>query len=387
MDEDDVTRPRVTRSAGVIGVLAVLAAFLGGFVAGRVTHDDDAAAIQAVGGDDTADTAGTDGTDDGATETTWAMGPASGPAMAPALPSLPQRLFRRTSTDGFSVRVFRNDMQAGEQQCAAGMWCPPPECNPSSYIEAQVVGEWSVAQGGGPLWPVRDGTPARVIGTVSTWYTDEPVFGVLVRTAAAVTNVRITYEGHSDEMAPIDGLAVIVVPDPNPPDVTMGRPFPEGAVVEAVVDGAAVPLPLQDAFSTDPACVPPPPAPPPLPDPGEQPSDVAAADAAVRAVFQQAFGAEDDAGKDAAIDDPAGLAEIREDLKARYPELLGDRITYEITEIVFTGPDTAAYYFRPVIADYSELPRQIGSARIVDGSWKVTRATACAMFSLGGAGC
>jgi hypothetical protein len=67
--------------------------------------------------------------------------------------------------------------------------------------------------------------------------------------------------------------------------------------------------------------------------------------------------------------------------------MVGDRVTYEITDIVFTSPTAAAFYFRPVIDDYGELPRQIGGARIVDGEWKVTRATACAMFRLGGSSC
>ena len=52
--DDEVPRPRVTRSAGVIGVLAVIAAFAGGFVAGRVADSDDEPdqAVEVVGADD-----------------------------------------------------------------------------------------------------------------------------------------------------------------------------------------------------------------------------------------------------------------------------------------------------------------------------------------------
>ena len=107
----------------------------------------------------------------------------------------------------------------------------------------------------------------------------------------------------------------------------------------------------------------------------------------IRDRFHTAFGAADDAAKDAAVDDPTGLRDLGDELQKRYPEMLGGRVTYEVTEIVFTGPEEAAFYFRPVITDYNELPRQIGHARVVDGEWKVTRATVCAMFQLGGVTC
>jgi hypothetical protein len=185
-------------------------------------------------------------------------------------------------------------------------------------------------------------------------------------------------------MTPIDGLAVLAVPTA---EYEISATYPPGAVVESVSGGTSTALSIDDAFQADPACMPPPPAPPSLPPAGEQPSDVEAAHAAVESVFRQVFGGDDDVADVSGVDDPAGLAELREELRERYPDMLGGRVSYEITEIVFTSPTSAAYYFRPVIQDYAELPLQIGGARFVDGSWLVTRDTVCTMFQLGGVSC
>jgi hypothetical protein len=112
----------------------------------------------------------------------------------------------------------------------------------------------------------------------------------------------------------------------------------------------------------------------------------ASARAAVAAAFRHVFSGEDVADI-SGVDDPAGLDELRDELRERYPEMLGGRVSYEIVDIVFTSPTSAAYYFRPVIEDYAVLPQQIGGARIVDGSWLITRDTVCTMFRLGGVSC
>jgi hypothetical protein len=391
VDNDARPHPRLTRGAGVLGVLAVVVGFAGGFAAGYAAHDDpDASEVQAVAGDSPAEIGG-DGaaSSESAAPTASASGAdtTSSATVAPQ-PRLPQRLFLRTTADGLSVRVFGNEVLQGEQDCGPDVdWCPPRECNPAWYIEATIVGEWSVALGGAPRWELAGDDHARVLGTISNWYSDEPLFGVIVRAAPAVTSTRLTYGGHTDEMVPIDGLAVLAVPDPTRGGTTASQPYPADALVEAVIDGVAAPVAIGRAFAIDSACSPPPPAPPSLPEPGAQPEDRPAAEAAVVAAFGRAFGGDDPDANLQAIDDPSGLADIREQLRQRYPEMLGGRVTYEITDVVFTSPAEASYYFRPVIEDYNELPQQIGRARVVDGEWKITRDTACAMFGLGGITC
>jgi hypothetical protein len=118
------------------------------------------------------------------------------------------------------------------------------------------------------------------------------------------------------------------------------------------------------------------------------PGDAAnAAVTAIEATFRRAFGGDDESGLLAVVDDPTGLAELRDELRERYPEMLGGRVTYEITDIRLTSETDATFRFRPVIADYAEMPVQVGGARLVGTEWKITRDTACAMFRLGGAVC
>jgi hypothetical protein len=109
--------------------------------------------------------------------------------------------------------------------------------------------------------------------------------------------------------------------------------------------------------------------------------------AEVEAAFRRAFGGEDETGLLEVVDDPTGLAELRTRLREQYPEMLGGRVTYEITDIVLVGSSEATFRFRPVIADYAEMPVQTGGATLIGAEWKITRATACAMFRLGGAAC
>jgi hypothetical protein len=357
---DVVPRARVTRGAGVLGVLAVVAGFAGGFAAGYAAHDDpDRSEVQALAGDAAGDAGGdADRTGGAAGDVGGAAEASTETVSSTALPTeptgtvdwqpvLPQRLFRRTTDNGLSVRGFFNEVLQGEQDCGPDAdWCPPRACNPASYIETTVVGEWSVAQGGAPRWELAGDDAARVLGTISNWYTDEVVFGVIVRTAPGVSFVRLTHAGHTDGMEPIDGIAVLAVPSSTVEGTTASRPYPGDAVVEAVRDGVGMPVDISGAFGGDDA----------------------------------------EANADA-VDDPSGLADVRDELRERYPEMLGGRVTYEITDVVFTSPTEASYYFRPVIEDYSELPRQIGRARMIDGEWKITRATVCAMFQLGGAAC
>jgi hypothetical protein len=377
---EDRRPPRLTRGAGVFGVLALLVGLGGGFVAGQATSEDAGGALVATRGDDDA---GPSSEPAGAVPATIVAGTSSADGGG-AVP-VPVPLFRRDTEAGWSVRVLRVDRDGAECD-RSGAGCPPPECFPSAFVEAQVVGEWTIAQGGGPLFAPAPGDAARVLGTVSSWTGGDRVFGVVVATSPGVERVRLSLAGSADEMAPIDGLAVVVVPQASTDD----RPVPDGLGVEVFAAGTSVHLDVDDAFAPDPACIPPSPAPaapPSLPGAGEQPADVDTARGDVEAVFGRAFGGDDAQGNLDAVDDPEGLEELRERLRESYPEMLGGRVTYEITDVVFTSPSTAAFRFRPVIADYNEMPMQIGGAREVDGEWKITRATACAMFSLGGATC
>jgi hypothetical protein len=373
----------------VFVVLALVAGFVGGLGAGYVIGDDPPRGeVEAVGAG--LEPSGSDSASDSAAQevdAAVATTSASAEAGFSIGPAARERLFRRVSAGGYSVRVFaRAHQRPVEPSCPPGQWCPPVECFPSAGIEVDVVGEWTVTGGGGADFPVPEGETVRVLGMIFNWEgQDEPVFGVVARTAEGVQSMRLSGDGVTDEMAPIDGVVALVIPSSSvDPSAPMTAP---GGVQLEVVDaaGTARDVPLSIGGTTDPRCVPPPPPPPALPAPGEQPADVAAQDAAIRERFAFAFGPDDDAKRDEAIDDPTGLDVLRAELKARHPTAIGN-VEYQIGELVFTSPDVAAYHFRPVVSG-RELPWQIGGARFIDGQWMITRATVCAMFRLGGSSC
>ena len=122
------------------------------------------------------------------------------------------------------------------------------------------------------------------------------------------------------------------------------------------------------------------------PAPGPQPDDPAAADAAVRERFFAVLGQADGTSLEEGVDDATGLAARRDELRERYPEMIG-AVTYEMGDLVFTSATEATYHFRPVVPNSGAFMFQLGGARLVDGQWKLTRATVCAMFGLGGASC
>jgi hypothetical protein len=392
MDESWTVGPppeRPLRRGGVFVVLALVAGFVGGLGAGYVIGDDPPRdEVEAVGaglepsGTDSASSATQEEVDSAVATTSAPAGPgfSSGPASR-------ERLFRRVSAGGYSVRVFaREHSRPVESSCPPGQWCPPAECFARAGIEVDVVGEWTVTGGGGADFPLREGDTVRVLGMIFDWEgQDEPLFGVVARAAEGVQSVRLSGDGVTDEMTPIDGVVALVIPS-SPIDPSAPMTAPAGARLEVVdAAGAARDVPLSIAGTPDPQCVPPPPPPPALPAPGEQPVDVAAQDAAVRERFAYVFGPDSDEKLDEAVDDPAGLDVLRTELKERHPAAIGN-VEYQVGELVFTSPDVAAYQFRPVVSG-RELPWQIGGARFIDGKWMITRATLCAMYSLGGSSC
>lgn len=384
------SQPPRRRGGAVFALLAVIAGFAGGFTAGYAANDDDeaSATVAAIDAD------GGDGSASAETASGYGAAPEEGGVATTALdagPVMPtrQRLFKRESSSGHSVRVLRNEWpNAVPPGCAEeeGSWCPPPQCFPTQHLEVYVVGEWSITQGGAGWFPVREGASARLLGAIHPLFGDDDVmFGVIVRTAPGVRSVRFSVGDQRDEMAPIDDVAVLVVPIA----AADGEPFggwPSDARIE-VVDGSGATTELRVTEPADPACIPPPPPPPTLPAPGEQPDDPAAAEADVRQLVDDVFGPETPDALERRVDDPTGLVEARDKLRERYPDQSTGESEYEVGELVFTSPTEAVFQFRAIVPDYGTLPWRIGSARLVDGEWKLTRSSVCTLFALGGITC
>lgn len=91
---------------------------------------------------------------------------------------------------------------------------------------------------------------------------------------------------------------------------------------------------------------------------------------------------------DAFIDDPHGLADARAQLRAAYPEQADARLV--MRSITITSSTTAVFVYDvelvPPLAPQS-LRDMAGAAVVVDGTWKVTRASACRVWSFGNGVC
>lgn len=104
-----------------------------------------------------------------------------------------------------------------------------------------------------------------------------------------------------------------------------------------------------------------------LPPPGKQPADPTAAKHAVTVAFWSAYDTRNALKERGAfIDDVTGI-----------PRLLPGGIRSQVHDVVFTSPTSASVvydvYFNGVILSGDQL----GHARLVDGTWKVTRGTVC----------
>lgn len=125
-----------------------------------------------------------------------------------------------------------------------------------------------------------------------------------------------------------------------------------------------------------------------LPEPGPGPSDPDQARHRVSRAFDTAYRFSAPASqRRSAVDDPSGLdAAVAEVMAGPYAGMAKTSGVH-IVEVVFTSPSQAA-----VLYDLTGVPApfgtgRIGHARLVDGRWKVTRATVCADLTLAEAHC
>ncbi len=71
--------------------------------------------------------------------------------------------------------------------------------------------------------------------------------------------------------------------------------------------------------------------------------------------------------------------------KSNNPTVTG--VTDTVEQVVFTSPTSAAVRFSILVQGHPVASNLVGSAVLDSGTWKLTRQTACADYSLGGAHC
>jgi hypothetical protein len=298
--------------------------------------------------------------------------------------------------DGVKIRVYR---AALDLPADAGLpwWNPPGWCFPNGVVQTDVSTDEAVGIASSAVYAAL--RESVVGGSLSVIGLSEgsPLWVIVAQAPAGSTRVRATFPGGAtDEMAPVDGVAVLIArssPKPSIADL-----MEASATVEAFGAGGAslgsstarfggFGGPAAEALASDGAssgalgtdCMPPQQLPPPGP---EQPADPAAARQAVTNAFNVAHdNKQPDDVRMAAIDQPAGFPEIWKQLReGPYKE--------QIRVAVITIDDLVYVQYHWDVPGYGTgLSGRFGEVVYDNGAWKMTRASMCADISLAGVKC
>jgi hypothetical protein len=114
--------------------------------------------------------------------------------------------------------------------------------------------------------------------------------------------------------------------------------------------------------------------------------DQAAADE-IRSAFVRAFDASTPSEERyALVEDGGAIAAAGDEAAAKFPEA-SKTITARVHSITLTGPDSADVTFELLYDGAMLLGPQEGEAVRIDGTWKVSRATRCAIIEQAGVSC
>ncbi len=405
-EPDDLTERiagRERRRTRALSAALVIVLFAGptlGFVLGRGGGDDELRATAPKGGDGV--TVGhpgalpkiANGVDSSATTPDSFSAGASGSGSASsdlvigAVASQPLARVYTRDAGNVRLRVYRADVE----RPGGGVppwWEPPAWCFPNGVVQADVSNDDTVGivnanvyaalregEVGGSLWAIGMAEGA-------------PLWVAVVQAPAGATRVHVTFPGGgTDEMAPVDGIATLV----HSATLTDTAPyFSQVATVEAFdATGSSLGRGTARVYGADTSqnkdeCM----APTSLPAPGaEQPANVAAATHAVTDAFDIAHSnAQSDDARTAVIDDPTGLPEIwAQNRQGPYKDQIAASVI-TLDDVVFASATKAYFRYHWETPGYSTYGPRFGEADVVDGTWKVTRASMCQDIALTGVSC
>lgn len=217
-----------------------------------------------------------------------------------------------------------------------------------------------------------------------------------VHVGDAIVSVRFP-GGSTDSMTAVDGIAVLTAPV----TTDQARQWRKLSV-STEIDGDKSSLPLTPGLTVLTGAVPgggsmsdvdPP---PPLdctkrlPQSGEQPADVDAARAAVIDSFTRIYNwSTPPAERDGLIDDPSGVEAGLQLALSRFTTVL-EASKWKFTDLVFTDPTTAVVSYDVVIPPMGGAEQflgRFGTAKLIDGTWKVSRGTMCSDLEILQIGC
>jgi hypothetical protein len=307
--------------------------------------------------------------------------------------------------DGTTIRVYR---AAVDLPTYAGppWWEPPATCFPNGYVQADVSTADAVGIVSGSVYAELPNM--SVVGSLGAIGVAEgaPRWVVVAQAPAGTASLRATFpDGQTDEMEPVDGVAVLVGPasiepgDPAEYETTVpleafdadGRPLGTGAARPGPYFSAELRVASESSapFSSGEqraGCF----APSELPPPGaEQPADPAAARAEIERLFGVRFADRTDEERLANLDDPSGMRDVYEQLRNGpfAEQVLGSRPVFR--DLVFLSATRAAVQYETEIPGYppQAFGEQFGEVVFVDGRWKLTRESVCREVQLAGVSC
>lgn len=303
-------------------------------------------------------------------------------------------LSTRELADGTTVQVQANRYDPAIYELPP-FWAPPAWCFPIGDVTIGLdrIGETTRTV---RYAASEDGTVMARSTIVGGDDEAAPRWLTVVHGPAGTATVRVTFPGGQEDVtAPVDGIAVLSVPvregfdlgdDQTVTAVALASDGTELARHEGPRSEDALGEPLAEPPHLRPACA----VPTELPAPGpEQPADPGAAETALRQSWDRAFG--DLAGVTTAeqlevVADTRGVGDALDRSRELVsPEVMA-QTSIEIDGVVFASPERAFVHYTVDIATgtYADL---FGELVLVDGSWKVTRKTACDLAETGGGIC
>jgi hypothetical protein len=314
--------------------------------------------------------------------------PARGGVNVAPYDSMPMaRVFTRTTPAGVTIRAYRTDVTSASSVQGPPWWTPPGWCYPNGYVQADVSDDSVAGAGIAALYAAqRDGS--KVGGTINVIGQNEQSVRwiVVAQGPPGAARLRATFpDGSADEMAPVDGVAVLVgrgSADLQKAKVTLTALDASGGTTATTTISA-----LLEGRPYDPGCS----APQKLPAPGaHQPADAAAARQAVIDTFNGAYakGVNDDA-MFAYFDDSHGFAPIMANLRAGPYKEQTRTARIKLDDLVFLSPTVAAVQYEIDIPNYSipSFAPRFNEVHLVDGQWKLARQGFCDDVGLGGVQC
>lgn len=320
--------------------------------------------------------------------------------------SSPTRLFVRETTAGIEIRVNESEMDMFGMPAIDGddrpAWCRTTTTVMASALSAEAIGQVQLPRTEGP-----SPDPA-VMMSAGGVIEESPLVVVLGQVDDDITQARLSHpSGETDSMAPTDGLIVLAIEVPMPEQGDAGNgpeqfngPFgvdTSGVAVEFLhADGTSKRLTEQQLWNglplwNDPECnggfggetFPEPEIPVlNLPKPGsEQPADPTVERAAIERTLTELY---DDFGDRSTlfrlVDDPSGLDLLMVGLFREHGEAYR-AMDAVISDLVFFSPVEASFVYTTGLDPWKDgftgrFPA-FGRARLIDGTWRITRTTVC----------